>query len=51
VEVSSRIKAEFGNGRDYYAWHGAGLQNLPERAEERPARDYLDWHNRVIFKP
>jgi putative restriction endonuclease len=51
VEVSQRIKAEFENGRDYYAFHGKTLSNLPERIEHRPSAEYLNWHNVSKFKP
>jgi HNH endonuclease len=51
IEVSQRIKAEFENGRDYYALHGKALSNLPERLEQRPSAEYLGWHNESKFKP
>lgn len=49
VEVSRRIREEFDNGRDYYALHGLPLKVLPQRETERPAREFLEWHN-GIFK-
>lgn len=51
VEVSARIKEEYQNGREYYAHHGQQLLVLPETAEERPSKDFLDWHNQSIFVP
>jgi len=45
VEVSRKIKEDFENGRDYYAFHGKGLEVLPPRAVERPSREFIDWHN------
>ena len=51
VEVSRRIKEEFENGRDYYAMHGKLLRVLPSKAIERPAQDFIKWHNENIFKP
>ena len=49
VEVNSRIKEEYENGRDYYALHGKPLKVLPPREEDRPAREFLDWHNTHIY--
>ncbi|NLW45585.1 MAG: HNH endonuclease [Syntrophomonadaceae bacterium] len=45
IEVSKRIKEDFGNGRDYYALHGKKLREIPERVIERPGREFLEWHN------
>lgn len=49
VEVSSRIKAEFENGHEYYAHHGAQIL-LPANAAEKPSQDYLRWHNETAYK-
>lgn len=51
VEISSRIKEEFENGREYYALHGKPLVVQPTRLFERPSPEYLDWHNQQIFLP
>jgi putative restriction endonuclease len=47
-EVSRRIRAEFENGRDYYALHGR-LIKVPERADRRPDPGELRWHNENRF--
>jgi len=47
--VSARIKEEYQNGREYYAHHGQQLLILPEAADERPSKDYLEWHNQSVF--
>jgi putative restriction endonuclease len=44
VEVSQRIKEEFSNGREYYAYHGSQLKVLPRESSERPAKEFLEWH-------
>jgi len=49
VEVSRRIREEFNNGRHYYALHGQALAVLPRDEAERPAKEFLEWHN-GIFK-
>jgi putative restriction endonuclease len=42
--VSSKIKEEFENGREYYALHGRDLK-VPEKLELRPRPEFLRWHN------
>lgn len=48
-EVSSRIREEFENGRDYYALHGKGIF-VPGPTEARPDPEALDWHNQNCFR-
>jgi len=48
-EVSRSIRAEFENGRDYYALHGKPIA-LPSRAEHRPDAAALEWHTRRVFR-
>lgn len=48
LEVSSRIREEFENGRDYYALHGKEIR-LPARPELRPSTALLGWHNENRF--
>ena len=49
VEVSRRIREEYENGRDYYAWHGKQLSQLPSSEHERPSQNYLDWHRERVY--
>jgi putative restriction endonuclease len=49
LEVSRRIKAEYENGRDYYAMHGRPL-HLPPQAKLRPSHDFITWHNENVFR-
>lgn len=49
VEVSHRIKEDFGNGKEYYAHHGSRLIILPERREQLPDPGYLEWHNENVY--
>ena len=49
VEVSHRIKEDFGNGKEYYAHHGSKLIILPERKEQLPDAYYLEWHNENVY--
>lgn len=50
IEVSRRIKAEYENGRDYYALHGRSLAVVPSAAEDRPSLLFLDWHRSTLFR-
>lgn len=38
LEVSRRIRDEFQNGRDYYAFHGKEVA-VPARPQDRPSRE------------
>lgn len=49
VEVSHRIKEDFGNGKEYYAHHGSKLITLPELKEQLPDPYYLEWHNENVY--
>ena len=49
VVVSKRIKEEFENGHDYYAFHGRQL-SLPGIAEDQPSLTALGWHNSDVFR-
>lgn len=50
VEVSSRIKEEFHNGKEYYQYHGKDLFVLPSRDIEKPSKQFVDWHNENIYR-
>lgn len=49
VEVSERIRQEFENGPEYYRHHGQQLKALPMVVDDRPAPDFLRWHNEHVF--
>jgi putative restriction endonuclease len=49
IEVSSRIRTEFENGREYYQFHGKGLVQMPKESIQLPRSEYLTWHNENIF--
>jgi len=48
VEVSHRMKTDFENGRDYMALHGGGI-SPPKNLSDRPASEFLIWHNENCF--
>lgn len=49
VEISKRIKEEYENGREYYTHHGQRLVMMPAKQDERPSRDFLEWHNHQVY--
>ena len=49
LQVSPRLRTEFGNGEQFYARAGQPIA-LPERRVERPHRDVLEWHLDTVFK-
>lgn len=51
VEVSRRIKEEYENGREYYAFHGKELLSLPTNLIDRPSSKYIEWHNQHRYRP
>jgi putative restriction endonuclease len=50
LEVSSKLREDWSNGREYYAWHGKKLAHLPGDEELHPDLGFLQWHNEVRFK-
>jgi putative restriction endonuclease len=50
VEVSTRIREEYENGRDYYRFHGRALAVLPASVADRPNAEFLGWHNEERFR-
>ena len=50
VEVSSRIKVEFQNGKEYYQYHGKNMNFLPLREFDRPNEKFVDWHNNNVYR-
>jgi len=49
VEVSSRIKEEFKNGREYYRFQGQKMLVLPEQMDQQPDLKFLSWHQDNVF--
>jgi len=49
IEVSRRIREEFDNGKNYYAFHGNNLFALPRSINDRPSIDFIQWHNENVY--
>ena len=47
--VGERLRQEFNNGKSYYGLNGSTIF-LPEREAWRPKREYLEWHQKELFK-
>lgn len=47
--VSGRLKTEFDNGKPYYPLDGQEIW-LPSSAEQRPSREFLEWHADTVFR-
>jgi len=47
-EVSRRIREEFENGRDYYAYNGKKII-VPENKFHWPAPEFLTWHHNNVY--
>jgi putative restriction endonuclease len=50
IEVSSRIREEFSNGKEYYQYHGKQLLILPDNLKDRPNSQFVEWHNENVFR-
>jgi putative restriction endonuclease len=49
LEVSSRLREEYENGRTYYPFHGATVR-VPESVMDRPDAGLLRWHNEALYR-
>lgn len=47
--VSPRLRAEFGNGEQFYSRVGQTIA-LPERRADRPGKQFLEWHLDTVFQ-
>lgn len=48
LQVSPRLRSDFGNGEQYYAKAGQPI-DLPEHRVDRPDHDFLQWHLEEVF--
>lgn len=49
IDVSKRLHEDYGNGEDYYKYHGQKLFILPDKIVEMPSKNFLRWHNQNVF--
>jgi putative restriction endonuclease len=50
LEVSPRLKEEWQNGREYYAYHGKELAFRPVDIPNLPSPEFLTWHSENRFR-
>ncbi len=50
LEVSSRLKQEFNNGKIYYEMNGRRLLVMPGFERDMPRREFLTWHNENVYQ-
>lgn len=50
VLVSRKIRDEFENGREYYAFDRQALTILPDQERDRPSKEFLEWHRDMRFR-
>ncbi len=48
LEISARLRADYANGRSYYPLHGHELR-VPDAVRDRPAAEFLEWHNEQVY--
>lgn len=48
LEISARLRHDYGNGRSYEPFRGQAVR-LPSRDHEKPSDDFLRWHNERVF--
>lgn len=49
IRVSSRLRRDFETGQSYLEFDGRELR-LPSYPEDRPNREFLEWHADVVFR-
>ena len=50
IDVSKRLYEDYGNGRDYYKYHGQQILILPDQTVQRPDPRFIQWHNEHVYK-
>lgn len=49
IEVSKHLHEDYGNGKEYYKYHGEKLIILPQDISQHPSAEYLEWHNQNVY--
>lgn len=49
LEVSHRLREDYGNGKDYYKYHGAKLLTTPDNKLQAPSPELLTCHNENVY--
>ena len=49
LQVSPRIRSEFGNGEEFYSRQGSSI-TTPQLQTDKPNQKFLEWHMDTVFK-
>ena len=49
LRVSRRLRDDFDNGEHYYQYEKSELW-VPSQAEDRPSKEFLEWHGDTVFR-
>ena len=49
LRVSPRLRADFGNGEEFYSRQGESLVVMPTRIADRPGVEFLEWQMDSVF--
>ena len=44
------VDGAYGNGKDYYKYHGSKLLVLPQNEIDLTSSEFLEWHNNEIYR-
>jgi putative restriction endonuclease len=47
--ASHKLKDDFNNGEEYFQFNGTGIW-LPKDSNNRPNREFLEWHSDTVFR-
>lgn len=47
--ASRSLKEDFNNGEEYFQFNGTGIW-LPRDSDNRPKREFLEWHSDTVFR-
>lgn len=49
LQVSSKIRERFENGREYYQYRGKPLGVVPANPSDYPSAEFIRWHNESVY--
>jgi putative restriction endonuclease len=49
IDISRRLKEDYGDGKMYYAYRGKQLMITPDNFLDLPGKEFLQWHNSKVF--
>lgn len=49
IDLFSGVRTDFDNGEDYFKLQGSSIW-LPRDSDNRPNREFLEWHSDTVFR-